>query len=110
MGGPENESWRVCYTPAARQGISPVSRGLKAAHMRNMTATITNAPSEQPTKTHSLSAIDNLRPGTVLALGTLCAVRTATGWLIAGKRGERPTWDLVRRSGTTSGTVLKQGQ
>lgn len=77
--------------------------------MRNMTATITSAPSEQLSETHSLTAIDSLAPGTVLALGTICAVRTKNGWLIAGTRRERPTWDLIRRSGTTTGTILRQG-
>ena len=74
-----------------------------------MTSTITNAPSEQLPETHSLTAIDILAPGTVLILGTICAVRTKNGWLIAGARKERPTWDLVRRSGTTTGTILRQG-
>lgn len=86
-----------------------VRRQPKAAHIISMTASIATTPSEQPDRTHSLSAINNIQPGSVLALGPICALRTESGWLIAGIKGERPTWDLIRRSGTTTGTILRQG-
>lgn len=77
--------------------------------MSGMTAMSFEIPASAPRPVHSLGAINDLRPGSILALGTICAQRTETGWLIAGARKERPTWALISQSGTTTGTVLREG-
>lgn len=93
----------------ARFGPSAVTPGSKAAHISGMTAMSIDLPASAPRPVHSLGAINDLRPGAILTLGTICALRTETGWLIAGARKERPTWSLISQAGTTSGSVLREG-
>lgn len=77
--------------------------------MGDMTAPTITAPAPLNV-THSLSALNSLPAGSIIAIGSYCAERTETGWLIPGIRKEHPTWSLVSMSGTTTAAVLREGK
>ncbi|MCC3299802.1 hypothetical protein [Arthrobacter caoxuetaonis] len=59
---------------------------------------------------NSLQDLDLLPEGSIVTLGSLSAEAGPHGWLLPGNRKPVPTWDIVRRSGTTHASVLREGK